>query len=180
MAKPIEGTMFNDLIGFWNGVSGANDTILGHEGLDIIFGLGGNDTIFGGDHDDTLFGEADNDVLIGGAGADELHGGPGTDEASYIDSWTGVTIVLATLALNGLVFPNGLGLMGTAQGDTFTSIENLTGSFHNDVLVGNNNANELTGLSGDDQLRRPSSAAPTRSTAGRHRYRILITGPPPA
>jgi Ca2+-binding RTX toxin-like protein len=142
MAKPIEGTLFNDWIDFWDGVTGDADTIFGHDGYDTIFGLGGADTIFGGNHDDNLHGDGGDDLLIGGSGADELHGGSGTDLASYSDSWTGVTINLAT----------GLAAGGTATGDTFSSIEDLTGSVHADLLAGNNGANVLSGINSNDIL----------------------------
>jgi Ca2+-binding RTX toxin-like protein len=143
MAKPIEGTIFNDWIDFWDGVTGGADTILGHEGHDTIFGLGGGDVIFGGDHNDKLHGDAGDDLLFGGNGGDELHGGSGIDEANYSDSGTAVLISLATGAAIG----------GTATGDTFTSIEDLTGSNHNDWLVGNGEANVLAGLDGNDTLK---------------------------
>ena len=53
-----------------------------------------------------------------------------------------VTVDLATPAKN----------KGEASGDTFTSIENITGSSHNDVLGGDGNANVLRGSGGNDTL----------------------------
>ena len=103
-------------------------------GADTIFGFGGNDTIFG------LGG---NDHIIGGSGADAINGGSGTDTSSYSDSFSGVTV--------SLVSNEGFG--GTAEGDTLTSIENLTGSSHDDFLIGNDANNVLTGLEDNDILK---------------------------
>jgi Ca2+-binding RTX toxin-like protein len=110
----------------------ANDGVT--NGADSIFGLGG---------DDIIFGLGGNDELKGGGGADTLNGGSGTDTANYSDSATGVTVSLET----------GLGFGGTAEGDTLTSIENLTGSAQDDFLVGNGGANVLTGLEDNDILK---------------------------
>jgi Ca2+-binding RTX toxin-like protein len=46
----------------------------------------------------------------------------------------------------------GTGIGGHAQGDTFTSIENVTGSSDNDSLTGNGGNNVLDGGVGDDTL----------------------------
>ena len=77
------------------------------------------------------------------AGADTVNGGSGTDTANYSDSTEGVVVSLIT----------GLGFGGTAEGDTLTSIENLTGSAHADFLVGNDGNNVLVGLESDDILK---------------------------
>ena len=103
------------------------------------------------------------DRLVGGGGADCLNGGTGTDTANYSDSAGGVTVSLVT----------GQGFGGTAEGDTLTSIENLTGSAHDDFLIGNDGDNVLTGLRGrrHPQGRRrrrlpcTATAATTRSRA---------------
>jgi Ca2+-binding RTX toxin-like protein len=46
----------------------------------------------------------------------------------------------------------GTGVGGDAQGDTFDSIESLSGSLFNDILTGNTAANTLTGADGADRL----------------------------
>ncbi len=100
------------------------------------------ENVIGSDYDDTLTGDANANVLEGGAGADVLDGGAGSDTASYESSSSGVTANLATNSATG----------GDAQGDTFTSIENLTGSNYNDTLTGDANANILAGGLGNDTL----------------------------
>jgi Ca2+-binding RTX toxin-like protein len=98
-------------------------------------------------------GEVGDDELMGGFGADFLFGGDGgnpppspadgNDTANYFDSPVGVTVNLAT----------GRGFGGTAEGDTLLSIENIGGSFHNDVLTGNDVTNFLHASTGDDILK---------------------------
>ncbi|MWB77478.1 hypothetical protein GLS40_05525 [Pseudooceanicola sp. 216_PA32_1] len=143
----LNGTAFNDDL---RGDAGANlirglsgdDQILGRNGADTLYGEGGNDNLFGGLLDDDLYGGADNDVLTGGSGADMLNGGSGIDRAMYNDSATGLTVNMANAALN----------TGIAAGDTFLSIENLTGSEFADVLRGDTGANDIRGLGGFDLI----------------------------
>ena len=96
----------------------------------------------GSAHDDTLIGDAGRNVLEGGPGADTLDGGDGNDTASYASSGSRVDVRLSGTVVNH----------GDATGDTLTSIDNLTGSAHNDTLAGDGQANVLTGLAGNDLL----------------------------
>jgi len=111
------------------------DSLQGDNNANHISGVGGRDTLVG-------FGG--NDTLDGGARADELNGGAGFDYASYDSSNTGLTAVL----LSGFTNLN----TGHADGDSYTSIEGLIGTSQNDLLAGDNNANELIGGDGDDEL----------------------------
>jgi serralysin len=119
-----------------------NDTLYGMDGSDKLYGEDGDDTLNGGIGNDTLYGAAGNDVFFGGAGNDVLSGSLGYDTASYADSDTGATADLASSAANA----------GAAAGDTFSSIENLTGSAFADTLAGHASANVLVGGAGDDRL----------------------------
>jgi len=103
-------------------------------GGDTLKGFGGADTLEGGDGSDTLH---------GGAGADHLDGWTGSDTAAYDESPAGVSVVLLT----------GVAHHGDAEGDTFFSIENLTGSDHADSLTGDNFVNVLRGRDGNDTLK---------------------------
>lgn len=91
---------------------------------------------------DTLHGGAGDDVIQGAGGADSIDGGAGSDTASYELSAGGVLASLANPADN----------LGDALGDTFTSIENLTGSKQADTLIGDGAANILRGLDGNDVM----------------------------
>ncbi|MGV2134083.1 beta strand repeat-containing protein [Agrobacterium vitis] len=95
----------------------------------------------GNTQDNTIIGGAGNDTLIGKAGADILNGGDGSDTASYEGS-SAVNINLKSNVATG----------GEAAGDTFTSIENLTGTSNADTLTGNDNNNVLKGGDGNDTL----------------------------
>lgn len=106
-----------------------------------VVGTSSSDQLVGKLGDDTLIGNGGSDTLIGGEGGDDMDGGAGNDTASYEGSWYGVGVSLAT----------GQGWAG-AQGDTLTSIENLTGSQYADTLLGDDKSNRLDGGNGDDQL----------------------------
>ena len=121
--------------------SSYDDVLVGYTGSNVLTGAAGNDALFGAYDDDTLLGGKDNDTLTGGTGADVLNGGDGVDTASYLTAAAGLTVSLTT----------GTGT-GDAQGDTFISIENLTGSGFTDTLVGAGNANVLDGGGGIDTL----------------------------
>ena len=115
---------------------------------DVINGDEGKDSLYGGGGDDVLNGGMGSDLLMGGPGADELNGGEDRDgndrdTISYKSSAEGVTINLLTGSARG----------GDAEGDTFeTDIEDVQGSMHDDRLSGDNKANWLMGLDGNDML----------------------------
>jgi Ca2+-binding RTX toxin-like protein len=131
-----------------------DDQIFGQHGVDTIYGGAGSDILFGGNtidsasgymvdtSGDQLFGGSGNDVLHGGAGGDALNGGLGSDTASYRYALAGVSVNMKAPAGN----------TGHAAGDTYVSIENLTGSNFADVFFGNDGANVFNGRGGDDTL----------------------------
>jgi Ca2+-binding RTX toxin-like protein len=108
-----------------DGVTNSADVIIGNAGKDTIYGLGGND------------------IIKGGGGADILNGGCGIDTATYEDSGVGVWVSLKV----------GAGSYGAAEGDTLISIENLYGSNHDDILLGDAGDNKLEGAGGDDIIK---------------------------
>ncbi|NGO53844.1 calcium-binding protein [Allomesorhizobium camelthorni] len=127
----------NNLVG-----DALSDIMSGAGDADILSGLAGNDSLYGDAGDDKLYGGAGNDILIGGLGADVLHGGDGFDYASYSEAAAGVTARLDAPGLN----------TGEAAGDTYNTIEGLSGSNFNDILAGNGIANTLLGGAGNDTL----------------------------
>jgi Ca2+-binding RTX toxin-like protein len=117
------------------GIIGQQDTV--GAGLDTLSNF---QIVIGSAGHDTLTGDGNDNLLLGGAGADALHGGGGTDGVDYEFASTGVTVSLAQPGLN----------TGDAAGDTFDSIENLSGSQFNDVLIGDSGNNQLWGFNGND------------------------------
>jgi Ca2+-binding RTX toxin-like protein len=119
-----------------------SDQIYGSSFADFIFGLGGDDTINAG---------AGNDVIVGGGGADAIDGGSGVDTISFADSplansgWFGIDGVYVDLQ-------QGIGMFGDAQGDTYTNVENVTGSAGRDLIGGNRGDNVINGLGGNDVI----------------------------
>ncbi len=110
---------------------------------DILVGF---ENVQGSFHDDWLIGDdqmndlsagAGDDTLTGGSGDDLLDGGAGSDTADYSDATSGVRLNLRR---------------DKSEGDTYVSIENLSGSGLNDRLQGNEASNVLTGQGGDDTL----------------------------
>ena len=111
-----------------------NDTLTGGEGGDIIIGLAGDDSLTGGNGDD---------ILRGDEGNDRLDGGSGRDTADYSSATSAVRVDLRTSV------PQDTGGAGL---DTLISIESLTGSAFDDVLIGSDSFNILIGGAGADTL----------------------------
>jgi Ca2+-binding RTX toxin-like protein len=116
--------------------------INGGFGDDVIYGLDGGDTLIGWEGEDVIYGGSGSDNLRGGAEADILNGGSGSDFISYFYD-TAINV-----SLDGSIVGT-----GAAAGDTFTSIENISGSDTGaDQISGNAAANRLNGNGGSDSL----------------------------
>ncbi|MCS6627448.1 hypothetical protein N0B44_31540 [Roseibacterium beibuensis] len=118
---------------------GGTDTLTGIENLrgstsdDLLYGSVGNNVLDGGDG---------NDILVGRGGNDTLRGGSGFDLVDYSDATSGVFVKLNIGQAND----------GEGGTDALVSIEDVNGSLHNDVLIGNGDGNFLYGLDGSDVL----------------------------
>ncbi|WP_370336764.1 calcium-binding protein, partial [Parvularcula marina] len=111
--------------------------------------------------DDTLIGGADDDLFLGGAGADDHQGDGGTDEVDYSGSASGVTLSLST---------GGSG--GDAAGDSYTSIENVTGSGSDDDITGDSGDNVIDGGDGNDTLEGGGGADTLNGGAGNDTFNL--------
>lgn len=156
--KPTDVDFGSESTGLLSTVTGLLDLVgglLGGEGTEAIDNLhldatpnlpaqafAGSDRLFGGDGADELFGFNGNDAIVGGGGADTIDGGAGVNTLSYAGSDSKVSVNLGS----------GTAVYGDAEGDTFSNIQNLTGSSHNDVLSGDDGANVLRGGNGNDRL----------------------------
>ncbi|WP_349433776.1 hypothetical protein [Pararhizobium sp. A13] len=138
-ARIADAVQTNDGASFLSLLLAGNDTVNGTRYADGLLGLAGNDT---------LNGNGGNDVLAGGAGADRLVGGIGVDTATYQLATTGVTASLANPSIN----------TGEAKGDTYSSIEALTGTPYADRLYGNAAGNRIVGGFGNDVMAGGSGA----------------------
>jgi Ca2+-binding RTX toxin-like protein len=129
-----------DAAAYWNATGGLTASLAnpasnnGDAAGDSYTGIEG---LVGSQFDDILTGDSGDNFLVGTIGADELHGGLGSDTASYtiFTATVGIVADLANSAEN----------TGEAAGDTYDSIENLTGTNFNDSLFGDNNNNVLRG-----------------------------------
>ena len=131
-----------------------NDRITGDDLSNDLYGLSGNDVLSGGGGVDGLAGDSGDDILQGDGGADYLEGGEGVDTAVY---WNAPATTFSFMGLfsNLGVYVDlsaNVAYWGDAQGDTFSGIENVTGSFYEDVLIGTDGRNVLVGSDGDDRL----------------------------
>ncbi|PSF37732.1 hemolysin-type calcium-binding region [Aphanothece hegewaldii CCALA 016] len=136
------------------------ENVLGSSKNDSIVGNSEENYLNGGDGNDTLNGGADDDVLLGGAGADYLDGGDNIDTTTYFDSPSAVFVNLSNDNLFGnITAPDGIsplflmahqGQGGTAQGDTITGMENVSGSSYDDILVASNGNGIIDGWDGND------------------------------
>ena len=96
---------------------------------------------------DTLLGDAGDDLLEIGTGNHRLIGGDGIDTVTLFGNFTGTFGgVTVDLNLQGAVQDTGQGLMFLKQ------VEQLSGSVHDDTLIGDIAANLLAGRDGDDTL----------------------------
>ncbi len=130
--------MVNETFSNFENLTGStgNDTLTGDDNNNVLTGAAGNDTLTGG---------AGDDVLVGGGGTDVIDGGEGIDTNSFEGIGLGVN---ATLNADGT---------GTAEygmvSESFTGIENLTGSANNDTLIATGAAaNTIFGGAGDDVI----------------------------
>ncbi|WP_459748294.1 beta strand repeat-containing protein, partial [Pseudomonas sp. 3A(2025)] len=103
---------------------------------------------YGNDSDNIITGGSGNDTLFGGGGADQFIGGAGNDTAGYIDSKVGVTINLKTGVHTGI-----------AAGDTYNSIEAISGSNFADTFIGNGSGIDFDGGVGVDTVDYSASKA---------------------
>ena len=141
------GQVNETFTGIENLTGSDNDDVLTALGAaaNVLSGEAGNDTLSGGGGGDTLLGGDGDDILAGGGGTDIIDGGAGIDTNSFAGIGLGVT---ATLAADG----TGTAVYGNIN-ETFTGIENLTGTDNDDVLIATGAAaNVISGGDGDDLI----------------------------
>ncbi|MEC9345728.1 MAG: tandem-95 repeat protein [Pseudomonadota bacterium] len=135
------GVIVNLSTGFGQDTNTNTDTI---SGIEVVIGTAQNDSLTGDENANTLEGGDGADTLTGRGGADVLDGGDGFDTASYLNDG-GVLAIDVNLG-------TGLATDTSANVDTLTGIEAVTGTTGNDTLTGDVGDNLLAGESGDDSL----------------------------
>lgn len=123
--------------------NGGKDQLEGGDGNDIIYGGDDGDFIDGGQGADLIYGGAGSDNILGGYGADRIFGEDGFDLVNYSNSPWAVRVDLTA----------GKGQGGWAEGDTYSSIEQIYGSLYfSDVFTGGAAGEKLYGFGGNDQI----------------------------
>lgn len=121
--------------------------------MPIIEGTDRNDTLFPSDNiGNEIRGLAGDDTIFPGYGHDTLSGGDGTDLAYFDTTYNGQPIFGQGVNANLL---DGDARAITSQGIRYyvlSEIENIYGGGGNDTLTGDHLANEIQGLTGDDEL----------------------------
>jgi Ca2+-binding RTX toxin-like protein len=91
---------------------------------------------------ENLIGGAGDDTFFASEAANSFTGNGGLNRVNYEHSTAGVTINLST----------GQGSGGFATGDRYATIQNATGSNHNDTFVANDKGNHFDGGNGTDTV----------------------------
>jgi Ca2+-binding RTX toxin-like protein len=179
LIENLSGSAYNDTLrgnGLWNwidggagadtmtGAAGSDTYVVDHVG-DVVIETdadvltGGSDWVYSrlsryqlGDHIEngaidiagsaSITGNWLDNQLLSGLGDNHIDGGYGADTVSYARANAAVTASLLTGSATG----------GTGV-DSLVSIENLTGSSFNDVLIGDGLNNDLRGGTGSDTIR---------------------------
>lgn len=145
------------------GASAINGT--GNAAANLIVGNALNNNLSGLDGNDTLQGGDGNDILNGGLGSDTMVGGQG-DDTYYVDNAWDVVTETTTGGTDTVITSINTALGWSAPvavSQYIYNVENLTlaagsaalngvGSDVDNVIVGNQNANNLYGLLGNDTL----------------------------
>ena len=142
---------------------GGTDLMSGGAGDDTLDGGAGADTLLGGDGNDSLAGGADADRLDGGLGADTLQGGDGDD---VLDGGTGADSMVGGSGNDTYMLDDPADIFVEEAGDDgdtvvasfdfdlrdVDNIENLTLAGPAVSGHGDDNANVITGTSGNNVL----------------------------
>ena len=132
-----EGATITDGTDYVMAGTTSNNTLTATDGAyNVLFGYHGDDTLVGG---------TGTDCLIGGTGTDSFVGGDGDDTVSFIYDESGVQVILNGASAGSIVD-------GEGNTETVTTVENVVGSYYDDTLFGDSDANFLRGMAGDDSM----------------------------
>lgn len=106
-----------------------------------------NDLIYSSSNADYVEGLGGDDYFLSSAGSDEFFGSDGNDLVDY-STQTGIDHIQATLNEGNTITVTVVG----GDDDQITSIESITGSAGNDIIIGDSFDNTFAGAAGDDIL----------------------------
>lgn len=140
-------------------VQTSTENLTGGSAADNFTGSDGANTFIGGPGNDTLNGGAGDDVFLeveAAAGSDIMNGGDGSDTIDYSGRKVDLSVTLCTSA-QLTCFSGACGCAAddgeASEKDTLVNMENAFSGSGNDMLMGNANANFITGGMGNDVLR---------------------------
>ena len=145
-AGAINGGAGNDKITN-DAVIGVATTINGGDGSDQIYGSNSALGLF-----ETVKGGAGNDYIDGRGGYDTLDGGADSDTVSYESSPLTPANPLGLQLTLGAAGAETIANVNSIAADTVKNFENVVGTNSHDTITGNELANVLIGLAGDDSL----------------------------
>jgi Ca2+-binding RTX toxin-like protein len=107
----------------------------------------GNDTIDGGAGTDTISGGEGNDTIMASAGADVTDGGDGVDTVDFsgLGGGQSIDVILQGATVSTVTVANG-------DDQSISNVENIVGTAGDDQITGNEEANIIQSLAGDDML----------------------------
>jgi Ca2+-binding RTX toxin-like protein len=121
------------------------EAVHGTDFSDTMYATGGagNLVLHGAGGNDLIFGNTGHDIMFGGAGDDFIDGGNGIDNVDFGESASGVHVSLLIT-----------GPQDTGEGlDTILNVEGVSGTWFDDVLIGNDGDGYFFGgLGGNDQI----------------------------
>ncbi len=118
------------------------ENVRGGSGDDTITGSSADNLLLGGAGHDTLRGGYGADTLDGGTGPDDLSGGAGRDRVDYSQRSAHVVVTIGDAGPDGEADEN-----DHVAGD----VEDVSGGYGDDTLIGSSAANRLAGGPGDDE-----------------------------
>lgn len=165
----VENLTYTGSGDFTGSGNGLGNVITGGAGDDTLAGGDGDDTLVGGDGDDDLYGGDGDDRLLSGLGQDDMFGGAGDDTYVAHQGWDTITEAAGegTDTVETAITMYTLG--ANVENLTFTDDSDHTG-------VGNDEANEITGHSGDDHLDGKAGADTLIGGAGDDTYVVDDAG----
>lgn len=127
------------------------ENISGSEGDDFITGDSQNNKIWGGNGSDVLSGKEGDDIIDPGMGRGFADGGQGVDTLALqsISKNVDVDLERSYQGFDGSLFYYE-GFKTITQG--VQKFQNIDGSYYNDKIAGNSQANVLKGWDGDDEI----------------------------